>query len=221
MGSVKRWNGSRWVDASVKRWNGSRWVDATVKRWNGKSWGDTISKKRYTKTWTAVWTRSYGHGGSVLKPDNLGGKNRMYQGRYGAPDSWNYDWGIQKSMAGFDWRNMEKELKGAKIEKVEIYLHNQHFWFFAGGRVSIGYHNNDKPPARFQEVKYGVKNVAFQGRGQAKWIEMPLEFGRKFQTGGTGGFTLHRNTSELSYYGYFYGKGSGNKEPKIRITYVK
>lgn len=225
MVKIRRYNGRDWQDASVRKWSNGSWVQAQIKQWSNGSWGEPVvqkpAKKRYTKTWEATWTRSYGHGGTVLKPDKLGGKNKMYQGRYGQPDSWNYDWGIQKSMVGFDWRNIEKEIINAKVEKIEIYLHNEHFWYFAGGRASIGIHNNGTPPSTFKEVRYGVKNVAYQGRGQAQWIEMPLEFATRFQTNGAGGFTLNRNTSELSYYGYFYGAGAGSKAPKVRITYVK
>lgn len=40
MSTLKRWNGSSYVDlATFKRWNGSAWVDiTTAKRWDGATW---------------------------------------------------------------------------------------------------------------------------------------------------------------------------------------
>lgn len=214
---IKRWNGKSWVDHRVRRWNGKAWVNAVVKRWNGKAWV-VISEERKVKTWECTWTHSFG-GANSIKPNYLGGKSLMYQGRYGAPDSNNYDWGRQKSMAGFDWRNIQAELAGARIEKVEIYLHNQHFWYFAGGRAFIGQHNSATAPNTFSQSKYGIANIAFSGRGQAQWITLPNSFAEDLKAGRAKGFTLYRNSDELSYYGYWYGKGSGWRQPKIRITY--
>lgn len=46
--SVKRFDGSNWVDVSlVKRWNGSVWVDAqSVKRWADSAWVETLDRDK-------------------------------------------------------------------------------------------------------------------------------------------------------------------------------
>lgn len=221
MAKIRRWDGKKWVDGNrfVKRWDGKKWVNAVVKMWDGKKWA-IISEERRQTTWEATWTRSYG-GASTQKPAWLGGLSLMHQGRYGAPDSLQYDWGIQKSMAGFNWQSIQAELKDSRIEKVELYLHNQHFWYYAGGRAHIGYHNASSPPSRFSKTAYGVRDIYYPGRGNAKWIEMPKDFGEQLKKGKAKGFTLFRNSTELSYYGYWYGAGSGWRTPKIRITYYK
>jgi hypothetical protein len=33
--TIKRWNGSDWVNCQIKLWNGSIWADVSVKRYNG------------------------------------------------------------------------------------------------------------------------------------------------------------------------------------------
>lgn len=45
--SVKRWNGSSWIDAgNIRRWNGSAWIDASsVKRYDGSNWIETLPNK--------------------------------------------------------------------------------------------------------------------------------------------------------------------------------
>lgn len=65
MSTIKRWNGSSWVDNLPKKRSGSSWVDAIVRRYNGKSW-DIISEKEYVSTWGTSWNTSY-HGATNTK----------------------------------------------------------------------------------------------------------------------------------------------------------
>lgn len=166
-------------------------------------------------------TRSYG-GEGQYKGDWLQSNNRLYQGRYGNPDiQWEGDWGIQKSMAGFNMANLMKELEGAKIEKVELYIHNMHWWYSAGGRLSVGAHNTTNPPAKFSESRYNMAWADWRQRGGDRWVTLPKFFAEDLRDGKAKGFTLHRATQDLFYYGYFYGAGHGSKSPKLRITYTK
>lgn len=219
MALMKRWNGSSWQDYVPRRWNGSSWVNAIVRRWNGSSW-QIISSQQFTKTWECTWTRSYG-GNNAYKGDQWGGR-KLYQGRYGSPDSWTYDWGRQKSMAGFNYTDIQNNLRGSRIDKVEIFLRNEHFWYYSGGAAYIGTHNNTSPPSNFAQRRYGLVYQAFQGRGQGYWITMPINFGEALRDGMEKGFTLYRDSNELSYYGYFHGENTGAAyAPKIRVTYTK
>ena len=40
MSSIKRWDGSTWVEHTFKVWNGSSWAAAQAKVWNGSAWVD-------------------------------------------------------------------------------------------------------------------------------------------------------------------------------------
>ena len=219
MGLMKRWNGAKWVDCTFKKYDGKSWVSATVKRYNGSSWVN-ISEQRYVDTWNTTWTRSYGQNGKV-KPDGLGGKSRLYQGKIHKNDWVTYAYGIQKSMAGFDYASIRSKLKDSKIEKVEIYLRNQTFWYAAGGKAQIGQHNTASAPATYAHTKKGIKTQIFNGIEEGRWIEVPKSFGEDLRDGYAKGFTLYTTADGLSYYGGWYGKGNGNKDPKIRITYRK
>lgn len=245
----KRWNGNSWINAVVRRWNGSSWVviseqtftktwEATwSKSYNGASsnetiyrtakWGDTVSHYAvwYNKTWNQIvnWNNLksphviFAGVRYIVDKKEYPRKRdvaQLYQGRAEGSDR-----GRQRSMVWFDYGNISSNLKGSNIEKVEIYLKNQHFWYNAGGKARIGYHNSNGETSDFQHSKYGQKTVDFS-KGQEKWFEVPNEFGELLRDNGAKGFTLFEDSDNLSYYGYFEGHSSWNR-PKIRITYKK
>lgn len=220
MTGIFRSNGKKWIESTdVYRSDGKKWLKAEFFRSNGKKF-DKISEQRHVKTFECTWSQSYG-GSGVQKPTWLDSRNVCHQGRYGAPYTDEYDWGIQKSMIGFDHAAIRKELAGARIEKVEVYLRNKHFWYFGGGYAVLGYHNSPSRPDRFQYVVNQIKKEYYTGRGAAKWLEMPTKLGNQLRDGTTKGLILYAPTTILDYYGYFYGAGGGSSKPKIRITYVK
>lgn len=220
VGRIKRFDGRNWKDVpeAFKSNSGSSFKKATVRRFNGKHW-EVISATRKVRTWESTWTQSY-WGWNAAKEGKAGG-NRLYQGRYADPDQqWYGDGGIQKGMAGFNDGDMRKHLSGAKIEKVEIYLHSNWFWYWAGGSACIGLHNSSGWQSKFHSVKNGIKYQRYGKREEARWITVPNWVGEWLRDGKARGFTTYDNTSNPWYYGYFYGTGGGSKRPKIRITYV-
>ena len=222
LAEVKYWNGSQWArlgNDKLKRWDGSKWTTLSVKRWDGSQW-QQINNQRYTTVYEATWNRSYW--GDNTR--NLTGINRMRicQGRYDAPDTyWHGDMGIEKAMIGFDHNKIRNDLDGAKIEKIELYIENLHFWYWAGGIGFFGVHNNASEPAGFSETRYGVASARWYQRGGAKWITLPNYVAEDFKNGQAKGITLHKNSTDPLYYGYWAGVADGSKRPKLRITYVK
>lgn len=220
MSRIKRWNGSKWIDyTDMKVRNGSGWGKATVKRWNGSRW-ELISQQTYTKTWEATWSQSYNGTNANFSKGKKRDTGWLYHGRYGMPYTSNGDRGTQRSMIGFNYNDIRNNLKGADIEKVEIYIRNKHWWYTSGGKAVIGYHNASSKPSGFSDSHYGKKTVSFSSRGQGQWITMPNDLGTLLRDGKVKGLTLFANTTALSYYGYFYGYSSSSR-PKIRITYKK
>lgn len=220
MGKIKRRTGRKWVDYNdTKVRKNGKFAKATVKRRTNGKWV-TISEEKHTKTWNASWTQSYGND-NKQKPAYSDLK-RLYQGHFGDPDlGWYGDyWGRQRSMIGFP-SGMSSELKGARIEKLELYLHIQHAWYWAGATAAIGVHNKDSKPSKFSNERYDIKEVKYTSREQGKWITMDKSIVNMFSKGTAKGFTLYKNTDNLNYYGYWYGMNDGNKKPKIRVTYYK
>ena len=189
----------------------------------GDKWAKgQIVAKTYVDTFSATWSESYDGGGAIKPSAYTSGK--LYQGRYGRHNTidniW-YNpiyWGIQRSLVGFNAKQIQEKLKGATVQKVEIYLKNEHFWYAKGGRASIVSHSFANKPNRFN-FSSSVADSAFV-KGQGKWIELPVSQGNLLKNGSISGFGLFKNSSDLNYYGYFSGATSSNR-PVLRITYSK
>ena len=216
--------GNEWQQLQLKKREGNTWVIPQVRVRENGVWSQSILEKKVTTTWDATWTQSY-DGSNNIKPasSTLG---RMYQGRYNEYDPGNniyhnpVYWGVQRSMVGFDVRNIQTVLNGARIEKVEFYLHIEHAWFGSGATASIGIHPYASQPSKFDELRNGLKEVKYNSRNEGKWIEFSSEIGKEIATGKVGGFTLYKTSNNLQYYGYWAGMGSpASLRPKLRITY--
>lgn len=210
---VKKWNGSQWSESNPRKWNGSSWVEAQGYKWDGSKWS-SVTAQQYTTQWIATWSQSYTDNNS-RKSGNEG--NLLYQGRYSANAG-----GTHKSLCGFNMSDMRSQLSGAKIDNVEIYLKNSHWYYNSGGTAIIGYHNHNSNPTKFSDSEYGMKKQAFNSREQALWIPMSKSFGEGLRDGNYKGFSLFANTTAIAYYGYFYGANSNQSyKPRIKITYTK
>jgi hypothetical protein len=209
---IKRWNGSSWSAINPKRWNGGSWVEVEAYKWDGGKWVNMTSQQ-YTSSWGATWTQTYRESGG--KRTNSG--DLMYQGRF---NDYYTSWGLMTSMAGFNDADMRSKLAGARIDRVQLYLRSQHWYYYSGGTAYIGYHNVSGEPSSYSSVKYGAKTQKFTSRGHAMWVDMPIDFGNGLRDGRYRGIVLDVNSTSHNYYGYFYGASSGYR-PQIKITYTK
>ena len=201
-----------WTPISPKKWNGSNWVDAQAYKWDGDKWVN-VSTQQHVKTWDSTWTQSYGDENQKRTGDRA---LKLSHGYYPNVDGY---WGIMRSLCGFG--DIAKELQGAKIDKVEIYLRNEHWYYYAGGKVGIGYHNHATVPQTFSHSHYQAKVESYSARGQAKWITMPKSLGEGIRDGKYKGFSLYTDSKIMDYYGIFYGAQDGSNKPKLKITYTK
>lgn len=210
MSQIKKKTSNGWVDVSIKKRTSNGWVDVDVyKRQDGK-WVK-LTSQQYTTTWESNWTQTYRQSGTK-RTDYRGEK--ICQGEYLSDP-----WGIMRSLVGFP--DMNSTLSGAKINDVKIYLKNEHWYYNAGGKAVIGYHDHSSRPTTFSHSKYGVKTQSYSSRGQALWIDMPNDFGEGLKDGRYEGFSIYANSSNMNYYGIFYGAKDGSNKPKIKITYTK
>lgn len=212
MGRIKRWSGSEWYDARVKRWSGAEWYDARVNMWNGSSWVD-ISAQKTTKTWNCTYTQTYREAGT-RRTDYR--SDKICQGRYVYEP-----WGIMRSLIGFDNGSIRNELQGAKIERVELFIHNEHWYYYAGGTLYVGYHNHANEPDIFSHSAYGVKSQKFYGRGGSQWVTLPNALAEGIRDGYYKGVSIFADSGAGEYYGIFSGMWDGDLAPKLRITYSK
>ena len=210
MADLKVRKGGSWVDIKPKKRTSSGWVDADVyKRVNGK-WVK-MSSRKFTKTYNATWTQTYREAGTKRTDYR---SEKLCQGRYVLEP-----WGVMRSLIGFG--SVVNDLKGATINKVELYLRNEHWYYYAGGTAVLGYHNHSVRPTKFSHSKSGAVKQKYTARGQAKWITLPNAFGNGLRDKKYRGVSVFINSTNMGYYGIFYGAKDGSNKPKLKITYTK
>lgn len=157
--NLKVWDGSKWVYPKAKVWNGSAWIDVPIKCWNGSSW-TILNEGRYQTTWYADWSETYGylnkaesnseHGVKRNRPPTTlqrkKGSHFMYQGWWSSDPH-----GKMGSLMGFREDLIKNQLKGAEIEKVELYIRNVHSYYSSGQTAHIYVHNYTSEPSKIKK----------------------------------------------------------------------
>lgn len=210
MSRIKQYRKGSWYDVDFLQRRGGKWVNIDVYQYLKGKWVK-ITAETYTRTWDCTWTQTYRQAGTKRTDYR---SEKLCQGRYVYEP-----WGIMRSLAGFG--DIRSTISGAKIKDVKIYLKNEHWYYYSGGKVKIGYHNHSSRPSTFSESRYGEVTSSYSSRGQAKWIDMPNSFGEGIRDGRYNGFSVFANTGDMNYYGIFSGENDGSSKPKIKITYVK
>jgi len=162
----------------------------------------------YVKTYNPVWSGSWSEAGSRTA-------NHAWQGRYDGTQ------GIQYAKWGFP-SQIQTDLAGATIDKIELYLKNEFFYANAGGDAMIGTHATASEPSGSSSTSGNWDRVRVHfDVGQAKWVNLGVStFGADFKSGAARGITLgDPSTGSLSLYGYF--RRYDTNHPQLRITYRK
>lgn len=178
---------------------------------------DPAPTKRYTKTYSTNWSRSWDQGGGRVHSTN----GEMVQGTY--PDGN----GSRVAWYGFPFSTIQSDLSGATVNKVEVYLYYDHWYFNGGGTASIGYHNSTATSApSYDGTKDNLDCKQFSGWAvnQGKWVDITSGGGftaSSWKSGAHTGIVISGNgSSSLTYYGKARGN-SESHEAQLRITYTK
>ena len=168
---------------------------------------ETEARKRVS-TYNASWSRTFRASGEIRT--DVG--TDMVQGRPAlAGQTNNY------AMIGFP-SQVQTDLAGSTISKIEVYLWAYHWWGATGAAV-IGVHTQSSAPAAFS---YSGMNISSNWkRGEGRWVTLPAEWHAGFLSGLSKGITLGGNTgSSTTFYGRMYGYGHP-RCPQLRVTYTK
>lgn len=214
--AIKVHNGTVFADVTdVKVHNGTAFEQAKeVKVFNGadwdKVWPTEIPTETLTTTWNVkgIWT--YLNSGSIQTSH----KNEPIQGSYDGTAA-----NARRSILLFDYAAIQSALKGATIEKVELYLkrlNTSHGTATAYAHVKT--HNYASKPTTWKGSDLGAADNASPSftRGQVRWIELYKSVGEKLRDGSIKGLCLDADTNyTLARYIKY------DDDIRLRITYTK
>ncbi|WP_435058528.1 hypothetical protein [Streptomyces sp. bgisy060] len=163
----------------------------------------TPPKKTYTKTYSASWSGSYASRSSY----NSYYGNKCVQGYYSSNN------GMQAALIGFP-SALNTDLSGASIEKAEVYLYYDHWYYNSGGKAVIKAHKHASRPSTFS-CDSESKTISW-GKNVGKWVDITSVF----DSTSWRGIALDPNNSDKTYYGRAQGVGQ-SYPPKLRVTYIK
>lgn len=169
--------------------------------------------RTYTKTWYATWSRSYEGDNSTRFND----PPTMYQGSYDSSSP-----GNQKSLAGFDYKNIMSTLSGAEILEAYITVKNDHARWNKGLYVFTGTHSYSSKPGTWSSGS--VKERRWKkwiAEGASTTINIGVSAGKEFKAGTARGISIGPEpTNDHDNYGYFRGASQSGK-PYLTIKYRK
>lgn len=179
----------------------------------------------FVSTWTCNNSESYEHDGDARTYDNS-----LVQGYYPNPGSGGGIGGNSSGIALFTGSNSTGDesstsitaaLSGASLDKVEVYLYADHWYYSDGGTAQIGYYKGTSLPATFTGAKPYV-TVKGWPRKAGKWVNITSKaLKADLLSGAARGVTVGPGPSNsYRYYGYFNGH-TQSKPPKLRLTYTK
>lgn len=174
--------------------------------------GDTPTYE-YTKKWYATWSRSYEGDNSTRFDDSP----YMYQGSYDSSSP-----GNQKSLAGFDYKNIQATLSGAEILSMTMTVKNEHARWNKGLYLEAGTHNYSSKPSTWSGGTVTERKwKKWVTEGGTVTIDMGASTGRAFRDGSEKGIAIGPEaTNDHDHYGYFKGATQSSK-PFITIKYRK
>ncbi|MBJ6620039.1 hypothetical protein [Streptomyces sp. DHE17-7] len=155
------------------------------------------------KTYAASWSGSYANRGA----HNSYYGNKCLQGYYSSTN------GMQASLSGFP-SALATDLSGAAIQKAEVYLYFDHWYYNSGGKAVIKAHKHTSRPSTFSSDSE-AQTITW-GKNVGKWVDITAVF----DSTSWRGIALDPNNSDRTYYGRARGVGQ-TYPPKLRITYVK
>jgi hypothetical protein len=166
----------------------------------------------YTKTYYATWTGSYFGNGSRRNSNG-----DMYQGFYSSNN------GNQKSMIGFNHSQIQSDLAGSTIKKVQLTLKNKHWYYNSGGTAVIGRHNDTaaSAPTTFSGTG-NINQSSGWPKGGTRTVTLNNGIAEALRDDSAEGIIIGPGPSTNKiYYGYFQGGASSSSRPKLTITFTK
>jgi hypothetical protein len=170
---------------------------------------------KFTKTYFATWSRTYDGDNTVTWDDSP----YCYQGRYSG------DRGNTRSLVGFNYAAIQRDLSGASNIRVKFTFKGNHSYYNSGMTAVIGTHTYGSKPGSWNgaNVNNDQKRRGSVAAGGTYTVDLGLNswFSWAFRTGNARGMAFGPGPStSLAYYGFVNGATQGGK-PYLTISYTK
>lgn len=215
MGSVKARNGSSWAEAkAVKVWNGSSWVNRKAYHWNGSVWVDDSTKVfTYAATMTdSVCSGSFGGGWRTTN-------DYPYQGIWdGSPQNVGFAW--------FDNAQIQADLAGKAIERIEAYFYRMSGW---GNAAAAGLHvwgttwdasmrgSSVTTAQAIEDLWFETADALSLAVNTDGWGDIDIDVGNSLRDGVFKGIALYKDGATNNDYLACQAYGDAHP-PQLRIT---
>jgi hypothetical protein len=175
----------------------------------------------FTKYYNGTW------GGSYAGPtsDNFSAyqymsdySDRISQGYYSTTR------GNQRGLIGFDYNQIQADLSGATIQRVQLVMTNTHTYQDSGTDVVIGTHSYTSRPSTWSSgsVNSDIQRYAAWPYGAIRTVTLDSSIGTALQSGTATGIAIGPGpTTSNYYYSYFRSPTASSGRPYLKITYSK
>lgn len=166
----------------------------------------------YTRQYAAIWSGTYNYKSSGEFDSWYG--TQCNQGRSSG--------GNTKSMIGFSSALIVADGAGfTTAVNAWITLTFGHWWYNSGGTAVIGTNAEAGRPGHFTGSSDRLRSGSW-GRGERRTVSLGAGICNEFLTAGTRGINLGPGpTTDVLYYGWAYGYGTGANQPVLTLQYVK
>lgn len=176
--------------------------------------------KKYTKKYMATWSNCYGSDNAVISGQDT--STEIYQGDIGPGSD-------RRSLIGFNWQSIKKDLKGAKITSCKFTIKNIEWRSgVSKGYALFGTHWFDatKPeqkPTTYDPTKT-FPRIWTDGpwnKGSTRTIELGIYIGKQFKSGAVKGIVLGPAESFDNAYRGTFASALNKSKPYLTIQYTK
>ena len=176
------------------------------------------------KTYACTWSGTYaGTGATGFTPlsymsDYL---DRIAQGQYSTHR------GNQRSLVGLPYDQIQADLSGATVKKMEFVMYMPHSYYDYGTDTVIGTHNYTTRPSTWDDANVVQDRTRYYGwpKGGTRAVSLPEAMWADIQDGTATGIAVGPGpTSDIYYYSYYNGADpdiTPNSRPYLKVTYSK
>ncbi|MFI0912484.1 hypothetical protein [Streptomyces abikoensis] len=159
--------------------------------------------QQYTKTYAATWSGSYDRRGTYSEYYG----DKILQGYYSETH------GTLAALAGFP-ADVTKDLAGATVQRVELFLYFDHWYNSGGGTAVIKTHGHSARPGTFSSSS--ASKAVDWNRNEGRWVDIT----DLFDPARTKGIALDPNSTGSDFYGRAHGVGQANP-PQLRVRFTR